>query len=82
MIDRIDELQELIEWCKAKGVKRLKISDIEFEISDIGLSEKFLESETAVQLKDKESSSLSSQTLTDTETPNKDDEDLLFWSTR
>jgi len=86
MIENISELQELIEWCKATGVKRLKISEVEFELSDISLSEKYMETTGgASALKDRESSSLTSDTMADTvdsKEQQKDDDDLLYWSSR
>lgn len=88
MVENISELQELIEWCKANGVKRLKMDEIEFELSDIALSEKFMDisnTQGASALKDRESNSLTSKTLTDTvdaAEQAKEDEELLFWSSR
>lgn len=85
MIENIAELQELIEWCKATGVKSLKISDVEFELSDLAISERFMDTQTST-LKDRESSSLTSDTMADAvEDPKKqqeEDDDLLFWSSR
>lgn len=85
MIENVSELQELIEWCKAKGVKSLKISDIEFELSDMALSEKYVDQSAPQTLKDQESNSLTSNTMVDTMDPEqaaKEDDDMLFWSSR
>jgi hypothetical protein len=82
----INELMELIEWCKKTGVKRLKLADTEFEMSDMALAEKYAdvtEEATKEPLKDRESSSLSSKTLVDTidaKELGQEDEELLYWS--
>ncbi len=88
MVETIGELQELIEWCKANGVKRLKMDQVEFELSDIALSEKFMDisnTQGASTLKDRESTSLTSNTMADTvdaKLQQQEDEELLFWSSR
>lgn len=87
MIENVSELQELIEWCKANGVKSLKISDIEFELSDMALSEKYIDQSMpqGKPIKDQESNSLTTKTMIDTMDPEQaaqEDDEMLFWSSR
>lgn len=78
MIDNVSQLQELIEWCISKKVRKLSLQGIEFELSDLALVQDIMSQE---ELKDKESSSLTSQTMADTG-DNREDEDLLYYSSR
>lgn len=83
MIDNIADLMEFIEWCKKTGVKSIGLDNgISFTLSDIALTEKFVELDSEGQLKDKESSSLSSKTMVDTADTAAEDEELLYWSSR
>jgi hypothetical protein len=84
----ISEIMELIEWCKKTGVKRLKLGDNEFELSDMALTEKYADindEATKGPIKDRESSSLSSKTLVDTldaKEMGQEDDDMLYWSSQ
>ncbi len=81
MLSDIQDLQEFMQWCIDKGVRRAKIGDIEFEMSDYGLTKDLMEfGSPTTPLKDAESTSMSSKTMADT--GQQDDEDALYWSSR
>ena len=78
MITNTDQLKKLIEWCKENKIKKLKIKDIEFEISELD----FIPTESQeVPLTPSNVGKFNTDTLVDTvkETPITEDEDL-FWS--
>lgn len=78
MFDDLEQVKQFIEWAKQQKLARVKIGDVEFEVSNIGLIEaspdldKTLEKVTTVTTK---------ATL-DNKDAEKEDEDLLFWSSR
>ncbi len=83
MIESVGELMEFIEWCKKAGVKKIGLDNgISFELSDMALSEKYADLDAIGQLKDKESTSLSSETMADTANSAAEDDELLFWSSK
>jgi len=76
-VNSIEDLKKLIEWCKLEKVSYLKVGDVEFNISNIGLVEDFGETKTAENTKElqlKGTDTWSDENLKD------DDEDLLFYS--
>ena len=80
MITNIDQLKNLIEYCKEKRIKKLKIKDIEFEISELD----FLPEEVKpLNMGNHNLGEYNTETLVDTLEENLDptsDPDL-FWST-
>lgn len=79
MLNNIDDVKAFIIWAKSQGIKRIKLSDIEVEISDITIATES-EARTTGLLSEERSSS---KTLTDTETVDASEEqELLMWSTR
>lgn len=82
MIQDIQDLKEFIEWCVDKGIRKAKIGDVEFEVSDYGFTKDLIEYGTvgpSTPLKDTESTSLSSKTMADT---GQQDEEDLYWSSK
>ena len=78
MITNLDQLKKLIEWCKDNKIKKLKLQDIEFEISELD----FLPEEgKALTLGNSNVREFNTETLTDTSKDQSiiDDEDL-YWS--
>jgi hypothetical protein len=78
MITNLDQLKKLIEWCKDNKIKKLKLQDIEFEISELD----FLPEEgKALTLGNSNIREFNTETLTDTSKDQSiiDDEDL-YWS--
>jgi hypothetical protein len=81
MINSINELQTLIKWCKDEKVKSLKVGDISFEISDLGLVESLTSIEDAVINEDKKT--VFQKDLIDSDVSSKEEQDEdLFWSSR
>lgn len=80
MINNIDQLKKLIEYCKDQKIKKLKIKDIEFEISELD----FLPEEgKPLSMGNSNLGEYNTETLVDTLEENldpKNDPDL-FWST-
>lgn len=79
MVYSLQELQEFILWCKANGVKRTELGSIKFELSDYALLQHV--PEYATDNVDK-SASKSTDTMVDTAEQVKEDEDLLYWSSK
>lgn len=79
MISNVDQLKKLIEWCKANKIKKLKIKDIEFEISELD----FLPEQDTETPINNNLGLYNEDTLADTEksVDPKNDPDL-FWSTQ
>lgn len=78
MISNIDQLKKLIEWCKSNKIKKLKLKDIEFEISELD----FIPEENIQVSNDPvNTGKYNTETLADTlqDKPLNEDEDL-FWS--
>jgi len=73
MIENISDLKDLIDWAKANKVKRLKLKDIEFELSDIAF---FAETAQQVPLTDL----LSSEPVQPESPQNLLDDPDLYWS--
>lgn len=67
------ELQEFIVWAKEQKIKRVKVDNIEFEISDLALIEGIepLVSQTPT----------SASSAPEQEAAKKEEDDLLYWST-
>jgi hypothetical protein len=77
MFSNPKDLKEFIIWAKSQKLRRLKVKDVEFELSEIA----FVDDQINLAENLKETSLQSSKTLVDTEeiNPNEEDE-LLFWS--
>jgi len=77
MISNIDQLKKLIEWCKSNKIKKLKIKDIEFEISELDfIPEQELQTPINNNL-----GLYNEETLADTEkSVNPKNDPDLFWS--
>lgn len=74
MFKTVDELKEFITWAKTQGLRRAKIDNIEFEISELAF-------ETPVE-PEKPMSLTNTDTMTDTEEMTKEEYDrILFHST-
>jgi len=76
MFKTVQELQDFILWAKAEKVKRLKIGDVEVEISDYALVEDLM----TIQSQTK--SSTEPQKNTDPNKNQTEEDDLLMWSAR
>jgi len=82
MLATIDDVKELILWAKQEKIKEIKIGNLHFVISDVAITEQYLQSQPE-ELKDNESTSLSSKTMVDTlEQEPKEIEEDLYWSSR
>lgn len=83
MIKTVEELKELILFCKKEKVSEVSIGDLAFRLSDIGLVENI----QSVSEMEKELNNLSSKTITDdlddisTADKDREEEEALFWST-
>lgn len=71
----LDEVKEMIQYCKENHVKKLQIGSVNIELSDLA----FLQEEFQTPKKEESSSN---KTLVDTNLTEQDKEDseLLFWS--
>ena len=79
MISNIDQLKSLINWCKDAKIKKLKLKDIEFEISELD----FLPDDgKQITLDNYNLSDNNTETLVDTLDDNSDvkNDPDLFWS--
>ena len=78
MIKSLDELKILIEWCRSRKIKKLKVADVEFEISEIDFLPEEIEQKSNV-------GTYNTETLVDTlesSSQSTEDDDLLYWSTK
>lgn len=81
MVKDINELKNLILWCKSEKIKSIKIADISFELSDLALTEDMTSVEDAILNENK--TTVIQKDLMDAEPSQTDeDEEALFWSTR
>lgn len=71
-IDNLDDLKNFIIWARNNKIKKIKVQDMEFEISDLA----FIESIGSVQ-----EPSIAKEDST-SQLNNEDDEDLLFYSSQ
>lgn len=79
MVNNIEELKNLILWCKEQKVKSLKVAEYSFELSDLALVEDLHSFEDATLNEDKKT--VTQKDLMDSQpTPEEDAEDL-YWST-
>ena len=81
----INEIKELILWCKSNKVKSLSHDGVAFELSDIAFIEDMnLSPQAPTQaLSDKVRSYETSETFAETEEMSaEEEEDLLFWSAK
>lgn len=79
MVNNIEELKNLILWCKEQKVKSLKVAEYSFELSDLALVEDLHSFEDATLNEDKKT--VVQKDLMDSQpTPEEDAEDL-YWST-
>lgn len=77
MFKTAQDLKQFILWCKSQKVKAFKNDNIQFELSDIA----FIETEISMSNELKDIDEFDSKTLVDTDTESdKEDEDLLYWS--
>jgi hypothetical protein len=72
-----DELKAFILWAKEQKLKRIRISDVEVEISDVAL----IESLSVDQISQVSPSTTFDETVSK-EDQQKEDDELLFWSTQ
>lgn len=73
MIKSVEELKALILWAKEQKLKRLKVGDIEVEVSDISILE-------SVQVEKLVSPPTGSMPQQATQTENEEDDELLYYS--
>lgn len=73
-----EEIKKFILWCQKNKVKSFKQGETEFEISEIA----FVDQLNATEMNQKVSEAMD-ETLVDTakQELEKEDEDLLYWST-
>lgn len=79
MFDSPTKLKNFIVWCKENKVKNFKFKDVEFELSELA----FVEDIKAVNLEEglKEMNLDSTKDILSTDPDlNKEDDDLLYWS--
>jgi hypothetical protein len=78
MVNNIEELKNLILWCKEQKVKSLKVAEYSFELSNLALIEDLKSVEDAILNEDK--NTVVQKDLMDLQqTPEEDAEDL-YWS--
>jgi len=77
MITNLDQLKNIILWCKDQKIKKLKLKDLEFEISELD----FIPADSNETPLFENAKTPNKETLADTtkETAIEDDPDL-FWS--
>lgn len=73
----IEDIKELIVFCKTQKVKRLKISDVEFELSDIAIIE---ETYNPAEPQKEKSENTLVDSMPKTQKKEEEGDDLLFWS--
>lgn len=78
MVNNIEELKNLILWCKEQKVKSLKVAEYSFELSDLALVESFQSQEEAILNEEKKT--VVQKDLIDLDASKEDEEDL-YWST-
>lgn len=78
MFQSVEEVKKFIKWCQKNKVKCYQHGDLSFELSEIA----FVDQLNASQMEEKVSEAMD-ETLVDTakQELDKEDEDLLFWST-
>ena len=79
MLSNIKEIKEFIEWCKSNKVKSFSNGTIAFELSELS----FVKELTEPEMNEKVTQAYD-ETLIDTakQDIDKEDEDLLMWSTQ
>ena len=79
MLINIKEIQEFITWCKENKVKAFSNGSISFELSELSFVKELTEPEMAEKF-----TQAYDETLIDTaeQELDKEDEDLLMWSTQ
>lgn len=79
MITNIDQLKKLIEWARDKKLKKLKMGDIEFEISELDF---IPEEKSTLDFEKPNLGEYNTDTLVDTaeEAKSYKDDPDLFWS--
>jgi hypothetical protein len=80
MIETVEELKALISWLKEQKVKRLKLGDVEVEISDIAFVD--LGEQLATDISQSPVSDLYEENVSPPPSEVKEDEEMLFWSAR
>jgi len=80
MVKDIEELKNLILWCKEQKVKAVKIAEYSFELSDLALVEDLKSIEDAILNEDKKA--VIQKDLVDSQDSKQEDDEDLYWSTR
>ncbi len=81
MVKDINELKNLILWCKSEKVKSIRLADISFELSDLALVQDMVSIEDAILNEDKKTVIQKDLIDSDQSSLDESDEDL-YWSTR
>jgi hypothetical protein len=74
MFKNVQELQDFILWAKTEKVKRLKVGDVEVEISDYALVQDLYQTPLS------QPSTTEPQKVDEINRIKKEEEDLLLWS--
>lgn len=79
MLKNLKEIQTFIEWCKKNKVKSFSNGDISFELSELSFVPQLDEQEMKQAV-----DSAYDETLVDTakQELDKEDEEMLYWSTQ
>lgn len=73
MFKNVEELRDFILWAKSEKLKRIKVGEVEVEISDYALAEDLLPSTS-------QTLSAEPQSAEELKRIKKEEEDLLMWS--
>ena len=73
MLENIEDIKLFIEWCKEKKVKSFKSDNIQFELSELSFID------NTEDYADKLKTSVQESKFEE-EQQNKEDEEMLFWS--
>ena len=73
MFDNLEDIKLFIQWCKEHKIKSFKLDNVQFELSEIAFIENMEDYSYKLQTEANESKFEKDQ-------QDKEDEELLFWS--
>ena len=73
MLDNLEDIKLFIQWCKEHKIKSFKLDNVQFELSEIAFIENMEDYSDKLQTEANESKFEKDQ-------QDKEDEELLFWS--
>lgn len=78
----IDEIKDLVKFAKAEKVKKLQVGNVNFELSDYAFIDGMAEYQPTQSPQKEDSASTKTMVDTNLTEQDKEDADLLFWSSQ